>query len=78
MIVDQIDIMGVAVFQAKDDAPVGRNPNGPESMQISRQRMQAETRQVHVRRPGGDVETASTRSILFTNCNGSLRRLPVS
>lgn len=43
MIVDQVDIEGILRFKAKDDPPVARYDHGPETSEVTFQRMQPET-----------------------------------
>jgi hypothetical protein len=47
MIVDEIDIECPAILEAKYNAPVGADGNGPESFEITRQLVQPEHRLVH-------------------------------
>ncbi len=48
MIVEIIDVVCIAVHKAKGHAPVSRNPNRPMAFQFAFERMQPESRQVHV------------------------------
>jgi hypothetical protein len=48
MIVDQIDVMGVASIEVENDTPVGPDGHGPEAGQVALERMQPETGQVHL------------------------------
>ena len=57
MVVHQIDVMGVAGIEAKDDAPIRPDGHGPEPDQITLERMQPETRQVHLANLVGFIET---------------------
>src|SRR6187200_3797055 len=44
MIVDQVDVGGVAVHEAEDQAPVSRDTDAPEAPQITGERMQPPAR----------------------------------
>lgn len=48
MIIDEIDIEGVAVLEAEDQTPVAAHAHRPEATQLPCQRVQDEPRQVHV------------------------------
>src|SRR5207248_4996080 len=48
MIVEQINVAGVAAFEPKDDAPVSGDRYGPEACKVALERMQTKTRQVHI------------------------------
>jgi hypothetical protein len=56
MVVDQIDIMGVAGIEAENDAPVGPDGHGPEPGQITLERMQPETGEIHLADLVGFIE----------------------
>ena len=48
MIVEQIDIERIAVFEAEDDAPVTGDIDSPESLQLALKRMELEAGGVDV------------------------------
>lgn len=48
MIVDQIDIIGIAIVEPKDYAPVGPDSHTPESLQFSFKWMQCKAGEAHV------------------------------
>lgn len=48
MIVDQIDIGGVALLESENDPPIRPHRNRPETFQVAFERMQAEARKIHV------------------------------
>jgi hypothetical protein len=48
MIVDQIDVVGVAAIEAEDSTPVGSYGHSPEPGQVALERVQPETGQVHL------------------------------
>jgi hypothetical protein len=56
VVVDQINIVGVAFLKAENDAPVCPDGNAPEIVTITLQAMQSEARQVHVLRPSSAVQ----------------------
>jgi hypothetical protein len=56
VIVDVIHVKGVTSLEAKDDAPVRPDGNGPEAFKIARQAVQSKARQVHIFRPSCSVE----------------------
>jgi hypothetical protein len=61
MIVDQIDLVSVAILEAKDDPPVAGHGYAPEALQIALQGMETIARESHLLRsidniqPGKDV-----------------------
>jgi hypothetical protein len=57
VVVNQINIAGAAVAESKNDAPVARHGDGPETGKVSLERMQPKARQVHVADLGRLVET---------------------
>ena len=50
MIVDVINVANVAAIESKDDSPVRRNPDGPQTSEFSSQPMKPVAGQVHVAR----------------------------
>ena len=48
MVIDQIDIVGVAGFKAKDHAPIPANRDAPESFQSPTQAMKAKSWQIQI------------------------------
>ena len=65
MVVDQIDVHDVGVVEAKDNPPVRGNGHTPESFQVARKGMQAQTGEVHVLRHPRAVEIGeNTRDFL--------------
>ena len=56
MIVNVVNIVGVALLETEDDAPVRPDSNAPEVFKIALQAMQPEAGQVHVFRLAGSIE----------------------
>jgi hypothetical protein len=48
MVVDQINIDGVASIEAKDDPPISRDGDRPEALQGALQRVQPQSREIHL------------------------------
>jgi hypothetical protein len=48
MVVDEIDLISIAVVEAENKAPVTGNRNRPQTRQIAFKTMQAVSRQIHV------------------------------
>lgn len=48
MIIEIVDIDGVVVFEAEDNAPIGAHRHGPETGETSLESMQSESGEVHV------------------------------
>lgn len=57
MIISVIHILNIAVRKTKCDSPVGADSHGPKSYQVTLQRMQAESRQVHILGSNGHIQT---------------------
>src|SRR5271165_1521082 len=57
VIVHQIDISRIAVFETKDDAPIAVDRYAPTSGERTLQRMQPPAGQVHVSRLAGTTQT---------------------
>jgi hypothetical protein len=47
VIVDQVDVSGMAGLEAEDDAPVARDADGPIAFHISREGVKLEARKIH-------------------------------
>ena len=58
MIVDQIDLTGIAILEPKHYAPVRPDSNTPESLQFSFKWMQGKAGKVHAFRSLGAVQNA--------------------
>jgi hypothetical protein len=58
MVVEQIDIEGIAIFEAENDAPVGGYLNRPEAFQLALERVEPEAWGVHVSHSRRDVQAA--------------------
>lgn len=56
MIVDHVDVAGMAGLEAEGDAPVARDADGPKPFHISREGVKLEARKVHLLRFVGFVE----------------------
>jgi hypothetical protein len=48
MVVDIINVLGVAVIEAENNPPVRSNGDGVETFQLTFQRVQLKPRQIHV------------------------------
>jgi len=57
MVIEQIDIGGVALLEAKNDPPVGANGDAPIAGEVASQRVQPPARQIKVARLRRLVET---------------------
>jgi hypothetical protein len=57
MIINQIDIIGVASFKTEGDTPVGADSDGPEACQAAPKRVKPKAGQVHMADLGGFIET---------------------
>jgi hypothetical protein len=58
VVVDIIKIVGVTIFEAKDDPPVCPHSNAPEAPEIASKAVESKARQVHVFRPAGSIENS--------------------
>jgi hypothetical protein len=75
VIIDQINIAGVAFIKAKNDAPICPDCNAPEVFEIALQAMQFEAGQVHVLGPPGSIQNGE--DILYFFNMLSLEQLTV-
>ena len=57
MVVDQVDVMGMAGIEAENDTPISSDSHSPKPGQIALERMQPEPRQVHLSDLIGLIET---------------------
>jgi len=57
VVIDQINIGGVALLKAEDDPPVGAHGDAPVPREVAFERMEPEARQVELFRSGRFVET---------------------
>src|SRR5215470_18243083 len=62
MIVDVVDLDGIVALQAKHHAPVAADVHRPGAFQSTPERMQAQTRQVHVARLDRRIEPRKDES----------------
>src|SRR5579883_2190349 len=58
VVIHQINIEGVAVFEAENNPPVRTHGHGPKTLAIAGQRVKPERRQIHVLNPRGCCEQA--------------------
>jgi hypothetical protein len=58
VIVNQVDIAGMAILKAKDDTPIRPNSDTPEVLKISFEPVEPETRKVHVFGAGHTAENS--------------------
>jgi hypothetical protein len=58
VVVRQINVESIAIFKAKNDPPVGAHNNRPKAFKIANERMQAQSRKVHVVDPFGCIQKA--------------------
>ena len=65
MVINQVNIVDIALFKAKDDPPVGGNRNTPKSPQIASQRMEPVSRQVKVRGLASSIEIRQSKGDSF-------------
>lgn len=56
MVIDQIDVGCMAALDAEHNPPVRPHCDRPEALQVAFERMQPETRQIHVVRRSGTVQ----------------------
>ena len=73
MVVQVIDIGGMAIFESEDHAPVGADRDSPETGVLSLQPVEPEARQVHVAR-GGEAFSRAKMSRMVSRCSGRMRR----
>jgi len=57
MIIHKIDVIGVPGFKTKNDTPISRNTDRPETFQIAFERMQPEAGDIHIRNHGCFIKT---------------------
>jgi hypothetical protein len=65
-----MDVRDVRAFKAKDDPPIAGNRNAPETAQVSGERMQPQTRKIHIRWFASLIQIAQDSANL-----GSIRRM---
>ena len=58
MVVEQIDIEGIASLEAEDDAPVGGYVDRPKALQLALERVEPEAWGIHVGHGRRDVQAA--------------------
>jgi len=51
MIIKKIDIVGIAIFEAKNDPPVSAGSNCPKALEVTLHWMQSKTGSFHILRP---------------------------
>lgn len=73
MIIEKIDIPGIAVLEPEDDAPVGANRHCPKALQIAFQRVELQSGTVQVFDGSGAVEQRQDRADAFSISAGSFR-----
>jgi hypothetical protein len=73
MIVDEVNVRDVTSREPKYDAPVSGYRNTPEAVKVPAQRMQPQTRKVHVARHPGKVEIAENANDSFSMCGMNAR-----
>ncbi len=56
MVVDQVDVVGIAIFEAEDHPPVSGNRYAPVPLQVALQRVKPVAGQVEVRGLAGIVK----------------------
>jgi hypothetical protein len=56
MIVDEIDVEGISVLEAKYDPPVAGHSDAPKSLKVAFERMEAKAMNAHILNPLGDIE----------------------
>ena len=56
MVIDQINIVGIAFLESEDDAPVRPYGHAPKALEITFQGVEMKTGQVHVLRLSGKVQ----------------------
>ena len=57
MVINQIHVPDITALKAEDDTPVSRHRDRPVAGEVAPQRVQSESRQVHVARLGRFIET---------------------
>jgi hypothetical protein len=57
VVVDKVNVAGIAIFEPEYHSPIAVYDHGPKSLAIAGHRMQAKPRRIHVQRLGGGVET---------------------
>jgi len=56
MVIDQIDVVSIAVLEAEDDAPVTRHRHGPQAFELALERMEPKAGKRHVSNVGRFVK----------------------
>src|SRR6185437_3907318 len=56
MVIDIIDVYGIAIFKAKRYPPIRGNPDRPMAFALSFERMQPKARKIHVARSNGMIQ----------------------
>ena len=76
MAIEVVDVDGVAVLEAEDDAPVGTYRHGPEPRDVSFEPVKPEAGDVHVVRGDRGVEALrrARMSRTVSRCSGGRRR----
>jgi hypothetical protein len=74
MIIDRIDIAGMAALEAKDDAPVARDRHRPIPPELALERMEPKARQTHIADLDRGIEARKDSPDLV----GMFRRNPAS
>jgi hypothetical protein len=72
MVVEIVDLGGIALFEPERDPPVARDGYGETALQRSFERMKPEARKIHVLRLSAAVEARTSRS--FSTGPGATRR----
>jgi hypothetical protein len=70
MIIDQVDVDDVVLFETENDAPVARHRNTLEAAQVPGQRMQPQPVEIHVARQARHVQITEK-----TSDPGAMRRM---
>lgn len=65
MVVNQIDLSGVAFLEAEHDAPIGSNRHAPEIFLAAFKSVQSEARQIQVVGPAGATQNKEAVFDLF-------------
>ena len=56
MVIDQVNIRGIALFEAENDAPVGTDGDAPITRELAFQRVQPKARQIELLRACRHIE----------------------
>ena len=62
VIVDQINVVRIAIFKSEYESPITGNRNAPYSFQIALERMQSVSWQIYVPRLAGSIEVCKSES----------------